>query len=126
LNSFGESRRAATTASPGSSLTNSIPYRANDGTERRLEAGFTRYSVIFTGEKLPDGRKADAVYVIFNEPFWEMLNNAPVRPLDRAYMKALTPAAQRFYEIISREILAALKNNYARAKITYSGVWGGV
>ena len=26
-------------------------YQANDKTERRLEAGFTRYSVIFTGEK---------------------------------------------------------------------------
>jgi len=101
-------------------ITAKFNYRANDGTERRLEAGFTRYSVIFTGEKLPDGRKADAVYIIFNEPFWEVLNNAPVRPLDRAYMKELPPAAQRFYEIISRKIFAALKNDYARAKISYS------
>ena len=100
-------------------ITAKFNYRANDGTERRLEAGFTRYSVIFTGEKLPDGRKADAVYIIFNEPFWEVLNNAPVRPLDRAYMKELPPAAQRFYEIISRKIFAALKNDYARAKISY-------
>jgi len=101
-------------------ITAKFNYRANDGTERRLEAGFTRYSVIFTGEKLPDGRKADAVYIIFNEPFWEVLNNAPVRPLDRAYMKELPPAAQRFYEIISRKIFAALKNDYPRAKISYS------
>src|SRR5580693_540176 len=95
-------------------------YTANDGTERHVEAGITRYGVIFTGEKLPDGRKADAVYIAFNDPFWEVLNNAPVRPLDRAYMKELPPAAQRFYEIISRKIFAALKNNYARAKISYS------
>lgn len=95
-------------------------YRANDGTERHVEAGVTRYGVIFTGEKLPDGRKADAVYISFNDPFWEVLNNAPVRPLDRAYMKLLPPAAQRFYEIISRKIFAALKNDYARAKISYS------
>jgi hypothetical protein len=101
-------------------ITAKFNYKANDGTERRLEAGFTRYSVIFTGEKLPDGRKADAVYIIFNEPFWEVLNNAPVRPLDRAYMKALPPAAQRFYEIISRKMFAALKNDYAHAKIAYS------
>jgi len=101
-------------------ITAKFNYRANDGTERRLEAGFTRYSVIFTGEKLPDGRKADAVYIIFNEPFWEVLNNAPVRPLDRAYMKELPPAAQRFYEIISRKIFAALKNDYPHAKISYS------
>ena len=101
-------------------ITAKFNYKANDKTERRLEAGFTRYSVIFTGEKLPDGRKADAVYVIFNEPFWEVLNNAPVRPLDRTYMKELPPAAQRFYEIVSRKIYAALKNNYPNAKISYS------
>ena len=101
-------------------ITAKFNYLANDKTERRLEAGFTRYGVIFTGEKLPDGRKADAVYVVFNDPFWEVLNNAPVRPLDRTYMKELPPAAQRFYEIISRKIFAALKNNYPYAKITYS------
>jgi len=101
-------------------ITAKFNYKANDGTERRLEAGFTRYSVIFTGEKLPDGRKADAVYIIFNEPFWEVLNNAPVRPLDRTYMKELPPAAQRFYEIVSRKVFAALKNNYSYAKISYS------
>jgi len=93
-------------------ITAKFNYRANDKTERRLEAGFTRYSVIFTGEKLPNGRKSDGVYIVFSEPFWEVLNNAPVRPLDRAYMKELPPAAQRFYEIISRKIFAALKNNY--------------
>jgi len=101
-------------------ITAKFGYHGKDGTERRLEAAFTRYSVIFTGEKLPDGRKANAVYIVFNEPFWEVLNNAPVRPLDRAYMKALPPAAQRFYEIISRKIFAALKNHYPSAKIAYS------
>jgi hypothetical protein len=35
-------------------------------------------------------------------------------------MKTLPPAAQRFYEIISRKIFAALKNDYSRAKISYS------
>jgi len=101
-------------------ITAKFNYRANDGTERHVEAGVTRYGVIFTGEKLPDGRKADAVYISFNDPFWEVLNNAPVRPLDRVYMRELPPAAQRFYEIISRKIFAALKNDYARAKISYS------
>jgi hypothetical protein len=101
-------------------ITAKFNYKGNDGSERRLEAAFTRYGVIFTGEKLPDGRKADAVYIIFNEPFWEVLNNAPIRPLDRAYMKELPPAAQRFYEIVSRKIYAAIKNNYPNANISYS------
>jgi hypothetical protein len=101
-------------------ITAKFNYKGNDGSERRLEAAFTRYGVIFTGEKLPDGRRADAVYIIFNEPFWEVLNNAPVRPLDRTYMKELPPAAQRFYEIVSRKIYAAIKNNYPNANISYS------
>src|ERR1700722_8984286 len=45
-------------------ITAKIRYRMADGTERTLEAGFTRYSVVLTGEKLPDGRKADGVYII--------------------------------------------------------------
>ena len=57
-----------------------LTYPAADGGERRLEADFTRYSVIFTGEKLPDGRRADAVYIILNEPYREVLDNAPMRP----------------------------------------------
>jgi hypothetical protein len=97
-----------------------LKYKAKDGTERTLAAGFTRYSVIFTGERLPDGSKADAVYIILHEPYWEVLNNAPTRPLDYDYLKALAPAAQRFYEIISFKIFAALKYRHATAKISYS------
>src|SRR5580704_18532177 len=37
-------------------ITAKFRYKGNDGTERTLEATFTRYSVIFTGEKLSDGR----------------------------------------------------------------------
>jgi hypothetical protein len=40
-------------------LTVKLRYRATDGTERTLEAVFTRYSVVFTGERLPDGTTAD-------------------------------------------------------------------
>jgi hypothetical protein len=101
-------------------ITAKFEYRGNDGTKKTLEADFTRYSVVFTGEQLPDGRRADAVYIVLNELYREVLNNAPVRPLDRAYMKALPPAAQRFYEIISYKIFSALKNDYAHAKISYS------
>lgn len=101
-------------------ITAKFEYKGNDGTKKTLEADFTRYSVVFTGEQLPDGRRADAVYIILNEPYREVLNNAPVRPLDRAYMKTLPPGAQRFYEIISYKIFSAIKNDYAHAKIAYS------
>lgn len=104
----------------GAYITAKLSYVGNDGTERRLEAGFTRYSVIFTGDKLPDGRRADAVYLVLNEPYREVLNNAPVRPLDYDYLKMLTPAAQRCYEIISYRIFAAIKFKLPHARLPYS------
>jgi hypothetical protein len=104
----------------GTYITAKLNYVGNDGVERKLEAGFTRYSVVFTGEKLPDGRRADAVYLILNEPYREVLNNAPIRPLDYDYLKALTPAAQRCYEIISYRIFAAIKFKLPHAKLAYS------
>ncbi len=97
-----------------------LHYRSVDGTERVLEAGFTRYSVIFTGERLPNGETADAVYLLLNDPYLDVLNHAPVRPLDYDYLKILTPTAQRFYEIISYRIFAALKYRHPHAKLLYS------
>lgn len=97
-----------------------IEYRDNSGGIRKLEALFTRYSVIFAGKQLPDGRKADAIYLILNEPYWEVLNNSRVRPLDYDYLKELPPAAQRFYEIVSRKLFAALKYSHPYAKLAYS------
>jgi hypothetical protein len=97
-----------------------LQYRQADGTERTLEAGFTRYSVVFTGEKLPDGRKADGVYVILNDAFSQVINGAISRPLDYAYLKSLSPAPQRFYELLSYQMYAALKYDRSRAKMTYS------
>ena len=101
-------------------ITAKLKYRTKDGGERTLEAGFTRYSVTFTGEKLPDGREADAIYIVINEPYREVLNNAPIRPLNYAYLKELAPSPQRFYEIISSRIYAAIKNKSPLARIPYS------
>jgi hypothetical protein len=101
-------------------ITAKMTYKTTDGTEKRLEADFTRYGVVFTGEKLPDGRRADAVYVILNEPYREVLNNAPLRPLNYEYLKALPPAAQRFYEVLSYRVFAALTTHSPEARISYS------
>jgi hypothetical protein len=101
-------------------ITAKFKYRTNDGLERSLEADFTRYSVVFSGELLPDGSKADAVYIVLNDPYREVVNNAPARPLDHAYRKTLPPSAQRFYEIVSYKIFSAIKNKYPYAKLAYS------
>jgi len=101
-------------------ITAKIQYRQPDGSERTLEAGFTRYSVILTGEKLPNGRKADGVYIILNDSFIQVINGATTRPLDYDYLKGLPPAPQRFYELLSYQMYAALKYDRPRAKLTYS------
>jgi hypothetical protein len=95
-------------------------YRANDGSEKLLEAGFHRYGVFFTGDSFKDGVKADAVYIEFQPSFREVLNNASFRPLDLNYKKQLLPAAQRFYEIVSYKVFAALKYNQPMAQLAYS------
>jgi hypothetical protein len=101
-------------------ITAKITYKRKDGAEITREADFTRYSLIFTGETLPDGRKADAVYLLLNEIYREILNTAQTRPLDYDYLKELSPGAQRFYELLSFQIFGALANERPRAKMLYS------
>ena len=101
-------------------ITAKLTYRTVEGGERRIEADFTRYGVVFAGEKLPNGEEADGVYLVLNEPYLEVLNHAPRRPLNYDYLKELTPAAQRFYEIVSYRVYAALKRNRPTARLPYS------
>jgi hypothetical protein len=95
-------------------------YKGSDGTQRTAEISDTRYGVIFTGEKFPDGKKADAVYITLHDSYIEILNTAQTRPLDYDYLRELSPAPQRFYELASYQIFAALKNERPRAKMLYS------
>jgi hypothetical protein len=101
-------------------ITAKLDYRSIDGAERTFEFGASRYEVIFLGQKLPNGQKADAVYIILHRTFREFLAHAKARPLDYEYLKALPPAAQRLYELISFQIFAALKNDNPRARYLYS------
>ena len=101
-------------------ITAKLSYKMSDDTQRRLEADFTRYAVVFTGEKFPDGRTADAVYLILNDIYMQVINGARTRPLDYDDLKGLPPAPQRFYELVSYQIFAALKHGRSRAKLAYS------
>jgi hypothetical protein len=97
-----------------------LTYKGRDGRERELDAVFHRYDAIFTRQKLPDGERADAVYLDLSDTFLAVLNSAPDRPLDYDYLADLTPAAQRFYEIISFKIFTSLKYKHPHAQILYS------
>ncbi|MGE5757009.1 MAG: hypothetical protein ACM35G_15065 [Planctomycetaceae bacterium] len=101
-------------------ITAKLRYKLTGGTSKELEAGFSRYSVVFTGEELPDGRRADAVYIVLNDVFMQVLNGAMTRPLDYDYLKGLSPASQRLYELLGFSMYAALKHGRPRAKLCYS------
>ncbi len=97
-----------------------IRYKTRTGREKWAEMGYTRYSVIFTGEALPDGTQADAVHIVLNPPYRELLNHVETRPLDYDYLKKLPPGPQRFYELLSFQIYGAIAGGRPRAKVLYS------
>ena len=80
----------------------------------------SRYGLAVRGQTLPDGTNAETVYILWNEPFYSILNTTRTRPLDYSYLSTLPPAAQRFYELVSFQIFAALKYGHREAKIRYS------
>jgi len=104
----------------GAFITAKIRYKAIDGTRKSIEFGTTRYTVVMTGESLPNGRRADAVYILLHDLYREVLDSAPVRPLDYDYIQALPPASQRLYELLSYHVFAALKHGQPRARMRYS------
>jgi hypothetical protein len=106
----------------GTFITAKLRYKAKDKSAQNFEFGAARYGVVFTGEELPDGRKADAVYVVFHLLYRDLLNKAETRPLDYNYLKSLkSPVAQRFYELLSFQIYGALESKRPRrAKYLYS------
>ncbi len=97
-----------------------IHYKGKDGTERDFEFAASRYSVIFVGEKLPGGKKAEAIYVLLNELYIEHLKRSNTRPLDYNYLCQLTPAPRRFYELISPEFYGAINHGNKEASYLYS------
>jgi hypothetical protein len=60
------------------------------------------------------------VYLLLHDPYREVLNHAPTRPLDYDYLLALTPMAQRFYELVSVKIFTALKYGQPTASLGYA------
>lgn len=95
-------------------------YRDREGRQRKFDAVFHRYSVIFTGELMPDGTEADCVYVLLNEIYQAFLSNVPMRPLDYNYLRQLKPSAARFYELLSFRMYLALKFGRPKVSILYS------
>lgn len=97
-----------------------LDYIAGDGSKRTFEFGTSRYAVILTGEELPNGRKADAVYILLHDSFLALLEHSKTRPLDYEYLKKLPPSAQRLYELLSFSMYGALKHDRPNTQMLYS------
>jgi hypothetical protein len=112
--------KQALSQNAGAMIKARIFYRDKKGSQRKLEAVFSRYSVVFTGDTLPDGSAANGVYVVMNDIYQGFLNHVPLRPLDFNYLRKLSPSACRFYEIVSFRIYAALKYGWPKVSMIYS------
>lgn len=112
--------KQALSQNAGATITARLFYRDREGKERKLEAIFSRYSVLFAGDSLPDGTEADGVFVVMNDVYQSFLNQVPLRPLDFSYLRQLTPSACRFYEVVSFRLYAALKYGWPKVSLVYS------
>ena len=97
-----------------------LAFSSNDGLAESFEGYFNRYNVFFRGQTLPGGRKAETVYISLNDPYLTLINRSRWRPLDYEYLKRLPPMAQRFYELVSPKMFAAIKNGHPAAWMRYS------
>jgi hypothetical protein len=113
--------KQALSRNAGTTITCKLTYRTQDGKENELEQVFSRYGVIFTGKRLPNGEKADAVYVVLNPIYQHFLSEVMFRYLDVGYMKSLgLPSAQRWYEWVSFRIHGAISQGKSRVTVKYS------
>lgn len=97
-----------------------IECRDRSGKASYVEIADSRYGLVFTGKRLPDGTLADAVYIQLHPWFRDLQNQVELRPLDYDYLRALPEAAQRLYELLSFPMYGALSNDRSRAKLLYS------
>jgi len=77
--------------------------------------------VVWTGEELPDGKSADAVYLMLGSFYLQNINANYVVPLDWEYYSSLqTNIASRMYEFLGLSFYAALEKNQPFVQIKYS------
>lgn len=98
----------------GALINAKFTYKNKEGEEKYIEIADTRYAVIFVGEKLPTGDKAESTYIYLHDIYKQILDSSKTRPLDYDYLKKLTPMTQRFYELMSFKLFRAIpKNGFA-------------
>jgi hypothetical protein len=90
--------------------------------KKYYEGIFSLYdTVFFTGETLPDGTEADAVYILLNDMYVKNFNYNYVVPLDYQYYQSLNgDISSRMYEILSIWFYPALESGKKYIEKKYS------
>lgn len=98
--------------------------KEKNGIKKFFEGIFSLYDMVFfTGETLPDGTKADAVYVLLNDMYVQNFNNNFVVPLDYKYLQSINgDIASRMYEVFSVWFYPALENGKQYIQKKYSEI----
>ena len=98
--------------------------KEKNGVKKFFEGSFNLYDMIFfTGETLPDGTEADAVYVTLNDMYVQNFNNNFVVPLDFQYLQSLEgDITSRMYEVFSVWFYPALENGKRYIQKKYSEI----
>ena len=96
--------------------------KEKNGAKKFFEGSFNLYDMIFfTGETLPDGAEADAVYILLNDMYVQNFNNNFVVPLDYQYFQVLRgDISSRMYEVLSVWFYPALENGKTYIEKWYS------
>lgn len=83
--------------------------------ENSLSGGqFTLWNVYWKGKKLPNGEKAQAIFLELNAPFLVSLQSFYTVPLDYDFYISLPPLAQRLYELTRLRFYGLRDSAYAR------------
>ena len=92
--------------------------------KRTLNDTFHLYDrVLLTGDELPDGKKADGVYLVLSSWYLQNINANYVVPLDWDYYQKLQGnITTRMYEFIGLFIYAALENSQTFVQTRYSRI----
>ena len=89
---------------------------------RYVDQVFSLYErIIFTGERLPDGTRAERNLLYLGTWYMESLNSLYVKPLDyRYYLKLHTPIARRLYELLGVKFYRVAEHPYPVIRYRYS------
>lgn len=98
--------------------------KEKNGIKKFFEGNFNLYDMVFfTGETLPSGKGADAVYILLNDMYVQNFNYNFVVPLDYPYFKYLKgDIASRMYEVLSVWFYPALENGRKYIQKEYSEI----